>query len=369
MRQRRIIRLAATLTCAAMLAFTAAPSTTAQQSEASRNFVHPPGTRTAPLGELGHIEQRGHGPVPVVLLPGAAFGSSVWEPFMRRNAERYTMYAVTPPGYEGTPPPPMPADPEDFSRHEWTDALLEAVVTMVREKGLDRPLLVGHHLMGDHYALRLGLEYPELFRGVVVIAGVPNRGDAAATVAEQIEGVETQWKPFFRDVTWERWLQGTYTADTLSNDPARGTSLYERQISVPLPTQLRYFLEYLTTNLSLELDRLELPLLVINQQVDFDAFVEEAAEDNAQRLGGMEAARERVKDTLEARYGSLEAAEEALLRPWEPLRGRVADMTVEYVDDTAVFIMDDRPQVVDRLVEEFVARLATGAPTRRLSPR
>ena len=123
------------------------------------NFVHPDGTKTGPLGRLGYVQKRGHGPVPMVLVPCAAFGWSVFDEFMNRNADRYTMYAVTPPGYDGTPPPPLPTN-TDFTKRDWSDALCASIVKLIAKEQLDRPVLLGHHMMGDYYALRVALEHP-----------------------------------------------------------------------------------------------------------------------------------------------------------------------------------------------------------------
>ena len=68
---------------------------------------------------LGHVEQRGAGPTPVVLISGLACDWTVWEDFMDRNTERFTMYAVTLPGMAGTDAPPKP---EAEGGTPWLDA-------------------------------------------------------------------------------------------------------------------------------------------------------------------------------------------------------------------------------------------------------
>ena len=135
------------------------------------NFVHPPGPETSPLGHLGNFVKRGNGPVPMILIPGAAFDRTVWDTFMKRNADRYTMYAVTQAGYGGTPPPPMPEKVDDFEGMEWTRGFCRSLLDLITREKLDRPVLVAHHFMADGYALRLALDDADLVRGVVVVAG------------------------------------------------------------------------------------------------------------------------------------------------------------------------------------------------------
>src|SRR5262249_32189192 len=136
------------------------------------NFRHPPGTATCKLGALGRVDKAGRGPTPMILIPGAAFGGSIWKEFMERNGDVFTMYAITPPGYEGTKPPPWTAT-SDFSDQVWTKALCKAIVQLIDDEKLDRPVIVGHHMLGDYYALRIGIDYPEKTRGVIIVAGKP----------------------------------------------------------------------------------------------------------------------------------------------------------------------------------------------------
>ena len=69
-----------------------------------------PGAIAAP--ELAHVEVRGTGDTALVLIPGLVCGWEVWESFMDRNGDRYTMYAVTLPGMNGSEPLPLPESVE-----------------------------------------------------------------------------------------------------------------------------------------------------------------------------------------------------------------------------------------------------------------
>jgi pimeloyl-ACP methyl ester carboxylesterase len=80
----------------------------------------------------------------MVLVSGFGVGASAFEGFMRRNADRYHMFAVTLPGFENTAAPPMPAAGTSYGDQSWTRAAVDAVVKLIREKKLDRPVLVGH---------------------------------------------------------------------------------------------------------------------------------------------------------------------------------------------------------------------------------
>lgn len=332
------------------------------------NYQHPAGTETAELGTLGHVEKRGNGPVDLILLPGAGFGWSVWDSFMTRNADRYTMYAITPPGNDGTKPPPMPDNPEDFASHAWTNGLLDGIVKLINNEKLDRPIVVGHHLLGDHHALRMGLEHPELIGSVIVVTGSPTRlgmtvQDAASkqlttTDQQQIDAVEKYWLAFYKTMTRDDWLSGAYKPPALATNADRGIALYQQQIATPFPTQIRYYLEFLTTNLSNRLSDLQVPLLVVHPLVDPDVALEALRRQFVSQIGDEDDAQHRLQIFIDQFFGGQEAFEEKVSKNelWEALRPKMSNLTVEYIPDTQIFIMDDQPDKLDELIEAFIKR-------------
>ena len=334
------------------------------------NYQHPAGTETAELGTLGHVEKRGTGPVDLILLPGAGFGWSVWESFMARNTDRYTMYAITPAGNDGTKPPPMPDDPEDFASHTWTNGLLDGIVKLINNEKLDRPVVVGHHLLGDHHALRMGLEHPELIRSVIVVAGSPTRlgitvqdpasGQLTTTDQQQIDAVEEYWLAFYKSMTRDDWLGGAFKPVDLSMDEDRGAALYEQQIATPFPTQIRYYLEFMTTNLSNRLGDLQVPLLVVHSLVDPEAKLEALRRQFIAQLGDEDDAEHRLQIVIDQYFGGQEAFEERVSKNelWEALRPKMPNLTVEHIPDTQIFIMDDQPEKLDELIQAFIKRIS-----------
>ena len=332
------------------------------------NYQHPAGTETAPLGTLGHIEKRGEGSVDLILLPGAGFGWSVWDSFMTRNADRYTMYAITPPGNDGTKPPAMPDNPEDFASHTWTNGLLGGIVELIDTEKLDRPIVVGHHLLGDHHALRMGLEHPELIRAVIVVAGSPTRlgrtpqdpanAQLTTTVQQQIDAVEQHWLAFYRTMTRDDWLSGAYEPLVLTMDEDRGNALYQQQIATPFPTQIRYYLEFMTTNLSNRLSEMKVPLLVVHPLADPDVAREALRQQFVAQLGNKDDAERRLQLVIDQYFGGQEAFEERVSKNelWEALRPKMDNLAVEYIPDTRIFIMDDQPEKLDELIERFVKK-------------
>jgi len=337
------------------------------------NLKHPPNTVTSLLGELGRVDKVGTGRVPMILIPGAAFGGSVWKDFMARNSDAYTMYAITPAGYEGTKPPPWP-ESNDFSKHMWTDALCKAIVKLMDDEKLDRAVVVGHHMLGDDYAMRIALDHPEKVRGVVVIAGMPSMALPAygqnksgepvktATLEQRRQMVQSFFLPFYKTVTEKMWKAGTFQARALCRDATRGAQLYDQQVSVPIPTQLGYFFEYETADLEPELGKLAVPLLVVLPQREWtlDVVLDNFRESNQILYGDREKSMAGWTRQLSAGWGDVDEGirwQFDWKYRWERLRGVIPNLTIRYIEDTGIFITEDQPKALDQELRSFVAGL------------
>lgn len=326
---------------------------TSLDAAAVDHLHHPPGTLTGKPG-IAHVERRGKGPVPVVLIAGAPFGWHAWEGFMARNEERYTMFAITPAGYDGTPPPAMPEEGhEDHAERPWTEALMADLVTLL-EKEIAAPgklgpaLVVGHHLMGDYYALRLAYEHPELVRGVVSVAGQGSAPVNQPSAEARARFVRDSRAPFFRSVSQETWNANTFPASALSKDAARGRRLYEAEIAVPIATQVRYYLEYMTDELEPNMEFVQAPVLAlqVKSAMGFDNLSQPMKDQLVKRFGSLEEARKQVH------FGSA----------WDALASRAKPglVRMQEVPDAGSFLMDDAPEAFDRALAEFVTGLAVG---------
>ena len=335
------------------------------------NLTHPPGSETVHVGTLGAVVRRGHGPVPLLLIAAAPYGADAWAGFMERNEDRYTMWAVTQPGYAGTRPPPMPSW-ESLEETPWLDGVQDALVRLIEDEDMERPVVIGHQLEGDYHALRLGLEHPELVSGVVVLAGAPGRPvpitdgtgtTRAARPEERLAALRDRWIPFYRTVTSETWRQGTTQAAGLSRDSDHGAALFERKTRTPIPTQIRYFIEMLSTNLPPRLPAMRVPVLAINLRLT-ESLGEHFDRGERRILAlpefrGMDPEEGRaayIASRIE-RFGSEAAALRAIYGSnWLEMPTPPADLEVEVVGPSGVFVMDDRGEDVDRILEGWIGR-------------
>src|SRR5262245_15154051 len=230
----RLSRRTTRLRIAVMMLLVGAPAfgqQLAAQDSTLDNLVHAKNYVTSAPGTLGVVVERGKGPIDMVLVSGFGVGASAFDGFMRRNGDRYRMFAITLPGFEGTPAPPMPPPGTSYGEQTWTRWATDAVVKLIRQKKLSRPIIVGHFINGSQVAMRVAVEHPELVRAVVLLAGTPRYEPVKATpywpkdmtLDQKVRAVDQFLAPrWFKTVTRDTWVKNNFFASDYSVDSALG---------------------------------------------------------------------------------------------------------------------------------------------------
>jgi hypothetical protein len=71
----------------------------------------------------------------------------------------------------------------------------------------------------------------------------------------------------------EGWNDGNFPPETFSKDSIIANKYWKQMSNVPIPTMVRYLLEYYCTDLSLEYDKLSVPTLVVMPSFTREALV------------------------------------------------------------------------------------------------
>jgi pimeloyl-ACP methyl ester carboxylesterase len=311
--------------------------TSVLQDSTLDNLVHAPGYVTSAPGVLGAVAEGGKGRTDMVLVSGFGVGASAFEGFMRRNAGRYHMLAVTLAGFEGTPAPPMPEAGTSYGEQTWTRWAADAVVKLIQERRLERPVIVGHFINGTQVAMRVALDHPAMIRAVVLLAGTPRFEPVKAsrfwpkdlTLEQKVQAVDRFSAPrWFKTVTRETWVKNNFVATDYSADSALGSRFATRANDPPLPVLIRYLCEFHASDVWPDLKRLESPLLLI--QPAFSKGV-------------------RADTTRSYLQGYFE-------EPWRGrLEGRSRTETL-FLENAGILVMEDQATIVDRKVAEFLGR-------------
>jgi len=266
----------------------------------------------APEG-LAHVERQGRGEIDLVLIPGLAADWRVWEEFMERNGDRYTMYAVTLRGFGGDHMDP----PEDPDGSPLLDMAVEGVAALIRMHELDRPFVMGHS-MGGHIALRMGIERPGLIEGVIDVDGyvvAPLQWDLPSE--ERRRFVDQQFVPQIRAMGGGMWLeQFKGSAPTMVRDRQRAEQLSSMMDSADGEAVAQYVVEMFRADLRPALGDLAAPALVL------------AATPEMPGVGQDE-------------------------HFWRETTHGAPDLELIFIDRSRHFIMDDQPEALDKRVREF----------------
>lgn len=215
-------------------------------------FAEPP--------RFGHVEQHGSGDATLILVPCLGCDWRAWDEFMDRNADRYTMYAITWPGMGDTP---LPKVQQDASATPHWDYILDAMAALIRNKKLLNPILVGHSAAGP-YVVHFAAQYPALVGKVVSVdATIANWDTFGYTPQQRAAWAKSEMKDvrdqYDNDAAWAK----LNAPPKGIKDPVR-RAMYGRMWTTP-PREhvLQYWGEWLETDVGAMLPNVDVPLLAI----------------------------------------------------------------------------------------------------------
>jgi pimeloyl-ACP methyl ester carboxylesterase len=278
-----------------------------------------PVPKTTPIA---HVETRGTGPIPMVLVPALVCDWHMYDAFMLRNGQRFTMYAVTLPGFGTSRPPPAPLEGQSYALTPWLDNAEQAILKLVEEKKLDKPILMGVST-GGHIALRTAIRSPDSFRSLIIINGLPAiqlRGAAVLTPAQRADMVDQQFAKELGSLTDEVWAasQTKWIKDNFP-DPDHAREVLAAAATVPKSTSGRYMLEYFASDVNDRLSALKMPLLAVSSIPPAE---------NSESQG--------FRDSWIATYAKL------------------AQAKLAYFEGGTEFLTEDSPLELDKAIEQFI---------------
>jgi len=244
------------------------------QDSSINNLIHPIGYKQCNLGDLGEVKKFGSNKESIILIPGWGFDASVYENFINEYRDSFSIYAITPAGFGGTLASPMPDTSSKFSELTWTNGIVSGIINLIEKEKLDKPVIIGHFLTGTAAALNLALNYPGKIGKVIVISGIPYRyyqpmsdtvwGHEQKLTPDQIEKftrfAADNW---YKTVTKKTWDKGNYRPEEYSLDTIRGKVLFDHSSKVPVNIMVRYLLEIIAYDISTEIERFKVPVLVL----------------------------------------------------------------------------------------------------------
>ncbi|MEE9128908.1 MAG: hypothetical protein V3T84_02740 [Phycisphaerales bacterium] len=298
------------------------------------NLVHPDGYEPCALGELGRVTQIGSGPRDMILIAGGGFGGDIYNTFMESHKDEFMMYAITLAGFGGTPAPPMPPEGTSYGEQTWTKAAQTGLERLIRDKQLDRPIVVAHWVNSTQVALRLAIDNPDMVSAVILISGVPRnlsldmQSGRTVSLQQRIDYMDKNMAPlWFKTVTRDTWDDNNYYPHDYAIDPVRALQLWRQAAEPTLPVWVRYLCESQAQDVTLDFDRLTVPTLVLKPGFDEDFYFVEGQN-----------------------YMELFCHQS-----WDGIEDPNKMITMKTIEDSRVFIVDDQPERLDQAVDTFLA--------------
>ena len=158
-----------------------------------------------------HVDKFGKGDHALVLIPGLAGGSWVWNQTITKWSSDYTVYVITPPGFDGRAAAKEQSLFAAFKRDFWE---------MLNQKKIEKPVIIGHSL-GGTLAIALGEEHPEQLSGIIAADGLPVFPSLANATAEQRKASAAQLAGIYETMTKEDLLPAmkSYMSAVGTNKP------------------------------------------------------------------------------------------------------------------------------------------------------
>jgi pimeloyl-ACP methyl ester carboxylesterase len=302
-------------------------SATAESNDAVRQAPALGSNRPVPASTMTihslHVEKYGAGDSAVVLVPGLGCGAWVWDSTIRSLSVNHTVYAVTLPGFDGTPAVPGAAALDN------ADAGIDA---LIKAEHLVKPILVGHSL-GGFLTIRYAEEHSDELGAAVTVDGMPvfptlaqmtvdQRHTAAELVASEID---TQTRDQY--VTSERSALATMVTDPTVANQAAALVVKSDQAATA-----EYAREMTQADLRPALDKIHVPVLVV------------APVPKDLPAGYPDSLRSLSPDQLSAVFASYDRA----------LFPGATTLKVIPIANSRHFAMLDQPETFDAILESFI---------------
>ena len=198
-------------------------------------------TETFVVGMLRVEHYGAPGRTPLIFIPALFCGASQWQRQIAALADRYDIYALTLPGFDGRP---------RDARGDLMGRATADIATLIRARHLDHPILIGHSLGGTLAILFAVHRSPQL-RGVIAVEGgypiAPTRErreEALRDATAPYRGIDPR---AFGDSLGARMLQYVITsksdadsvqAEAQRSDPAAVVDWMDAALRLDLTEQL-----------------------------------------------------------------------------------------------------------------------------------
>lgn len=262
------------------------------------------------------VEVRGSGTQQLLLIPCAGCDWRSWETFMERNRQRYTMHAFTLPGLGGTARWPVAVNAQGTPLMK---RFASEIASYMQEKRLRNVVIVGHSF-GAAVALKTALDHPAgIAKLFLVDWGAVHPATLTITPKERLRQAESR-----RHATLQQ-TDEAFRKQMLE----MSAGAIANQARVPVYADMFGKMDRLTS-----------------AQISYEL-----------RLYDWRPRLREIQIPVAAVFGLPEDEETApVRRQAQAVLPGVRDLQISFLSQTGHWVMEERPQEFDRLIQGFVMR-------------
>lgn len=211
----------------------------------------------------------GHG-TPMILIPGLASSGETWDSTVARYKNRYECHVLTMAGFAGVPRIAAPV----------LDHYRDGIAAYIREKGLNKPVIVGHSL-GGFLALSIAAKYPDLPGRIVIVDADPflagimdpdTTPEKAKEAGEQMRGYMSQQS----QGDYERYVKSGMSTRAMVTKDSDLDRLIAWGLASDRTAVTDAFAEMMGADLRADLDKIQCPALVLTTWIGYKEYTDHA---------------------------------------------------------------------------------------------
>lgn len=265
------------------------------QDSTLNNLVLPANFKTCESGTLGEVKKFGGGKQSIILVPGIGFGWQQYKSIISYYQSRYSVYAITPAGFNGTASPAMPDTSVKYDQLTWTNGIVTGILNLIEKEQLNKPIIIAHFVTGTQVGFNLSINHADKIGKVIIIGGAPYRYYATPRnnnwndldweqekklTAEQRSFITESWiaPKWFKTVTKKTWDDNMWTPDDYCRSKSDGEKLFRVSAEVPVQIMIRYLIEWGTYDASDKYSQIKSPMLMLIP--DFNGVISPDPEDS-----------------------------------------------------------------------------------------
>lgn len=203
------------------------------------------------------VDKIGNGQ-PLILIPGLACSGEVWDETVNELSKNYECHVLTLAGFAAQQP--LPEADSTF-----LPLIKAGVIQYIKDKNLDKPILMGHSL-GGFLSLWIASSEPELLQKIIIVDSYPFYSAMMNSVmtVETAKAQAIMMKNMTKGTTDDLFLmQQKQMMPTMIEDSVKIAKAIQWSLDSDRNTIAQAMYELMTTDLRTETGKVNCPILVL----------------------------------------------------------------------------------------------------------